>query len=478
MSNTQHLKPLKCDICIIGAGSGGLSVAAAAQQMGANVILCEGNKMGGDCLNSGCVPSKALIEASRSMAHIMKAKQFGIDSQTAIDFKAMHQHIHRVIETIAPHDSIERFESLGVKVILAYAHFIDSKTIQAGEHLIHAKYIVIATGSRARILPISGLSQIDYLTNETIFDLSEKPEHLVIVGGGPIGCEIAQSYALLGTKVTLLEASTEILGAADSDCKTVVINAFNDLKINVITDVKIDGFSQNSDGLKYIHYQHNDHHCKLTASHVLIATGRTPNIEKLHLDQANINHTVRGITVDARLRTNHKHIYAIGDIASSLQFTHMASYHAGIVIQNILFKLPAKVDYSSFPWVIYTTPEIAHTGLAIQEAQQQNLQILTLSFKDNDRAQASLATEGMIKVAVNHKGQILGVSIVGENAGELISPWTLAIKNNLRIKHMASLITPYPTLSEINKRVAGSFYTPKLYSAKTRKLVQFLMRWF
>ncbi len=478
MPDTQYSNLLKCDICVIGGGSGGLSVAAAAQQMGASVILCEGNKMGGDCLNSGCVPSKALIEASRSVAHTKKAQQFGISSQTTIDFKAIHQHIHQVIETIAPHDSIARFESLGVRVISSYAHFINHKIIQAGEHLIDAKYVVIATGSRARILPIPGLEQIDYLTNETIFDLTEKPEHLVIIGGGPIGCEIAQSYALLGAKVTLLEATSEILSAADTDCKAVVIKAFDALGINIITEAKIDNFRQDSAGLKYIHYQHNDHHRKLTATHILIATGRTPNIEKLHLDQANIKHTPRGITVDARLRTNHKHIYAIGDIASPLQFTHMASYHASIVIQNILFKLPAKIDYSNFPWVVYTTPEIAHTGLAISKASEQNAQILTLNFKDNDRAQAALATEGMIKVAVNKKGQILGASIVGENVGELILPWTLAIKNNLRIKHMASLIIPYPTLSEINKGVAGSFYTPKLYSVKIRKIIRFLMRWF
>ena len=472
------MSEIKADICVIGGGSGGLSVASGAAQMGAKVVLCEGHKMGGDCLNYGCIPSKALIEAARTMHHLYKGKQFGIHSQSQIDFKQIHQHIQNVINTIAPHDSVERFESLGVKVVSANAHFIDHKTVKAGEHIIKAKYFVIATGSRARIFPIIGLDQIDYLTNETIFELNTKPSHLVIVGGGPIGCEIAQSYALLGTKVTLLEAADEILAPVDHDCKTILLNEFERLGIQVITNAQIQSFSQNPDKLKQINYICNEQHQEIKASHILIATGRMPNIEKLNLDQAGICYNPRGIVVNDRLRTNHKHIYAIGDIASPLQFTHAAGYQAGIVIQNILFKLPAKINYASFPWVTYTTPEIAHTGLSIKEAHAKNAQILQLSFSDNDRAQANLATQGIIKVALTGKGKILGVSIIGENAGELISPWTIAIKNKLHIKHMASFIAPYPTLSEISKRVAGSFYTPKLYSNKTRKIVQFILKWF
>ncbi|WP_192484363.1 MULTISPECIES: dihydrolipoyl dehydrogenase family protein [Cysteiniphilum] len=472
------IRNIQTDICVIGGGSGGLSVAAGAAQMGAQVVLCEGGKMGGDCLNYGCVPSKALIEAARIQHHINKAPQFGVKAHGEVNFKAVHAHIHQVIATIEPHDSVERFESLGVQVINANARFINAKTVEAGEYRITAKYIVLATGSRARILPLTGLSEIDYLTNETIFDLTELPQYLVIVGAGPIGCELAQSYSLLGSQVTLLEAASEILGPADSDCKAIVMDEFVKLGIDVMTNVKIQSFSQDNNDIKYIDYEHNGQQKRLQASHVLMATGRMPNIEKLDLDKAGVVYSPHGVNVDKRLRTNHKHIYAIGDIASPLQFTHMAGYHAGIVIQNMLFKLPAKVDHSSFPWVTYTTPEIAHTGLAIKKAEKQGAQILQLSFADNDRAQASHATNGLIKVAVTSKGHILGVSIVGESAGELITPWTIAIKNKLKVKHMASFIAPYPTLSELSKRTAGSFYTPKLYSAKTRQFVRLLLKWF
>ncbi len=469
---------IQTDICVIGGGSGGLSVAAGAVQMGAKVVLCEGNKMGGDCLNYGCVPSKSLIEASRISMISKSAKQFGVHNpKTKIDFNQVNEHVTQVINTIAVHDSVERFEKLGVTVIQEYAELIDHNTIKAGENTIQAKYIVLATGSRSKVIPVKGLEDTDYYTNETIFDLKEKPEHLVVVGGGPIGCELAQAYNQLGCKVSLLEAGTKILAAADSDCVAIIETKLKENGVEIFKRVKLIEFEPKDIGA-IIHYEIAGEPFTLDASHILIATGRSPNIESLNLNKAGIIHTAKGITVNKRLRTNKKNVYAIGDIASSYQFTHAAGYHAGIVIRNILFKLPAKVDYRSFPWVTYVNPELAHVGMNIQEAENEGAKILTLEYKDNDRAQAGLHTNGLIKVAVAKRGKILGVTIVGESAGELISQWTLAIANKLTIKNMASFIVPYPTLSEINKRVAGSYYTETLFSEKTKKMVRFLMKWF
>lgn len=465
---------IKTDICIIGAGSGGLSVAAGAVQMGARVVLCEGSEMGGDCLNYGCVPSKAIIEASRIIAKTNKAKEFGINiNNVDIDYKRVQQHVKNVIAKIEPHDSVERFESLGVNVIQEYAKIVDQYTVKAGDNIIKAKYIVIATGSRASIPNIKGLDTVDYLTNETIFDLVEKPKHLMIIGGGPIGIELAEAHVLLGSKVTIFEASDTILGMLDHECREILLKELDSLGINIITNVNIDLIEQENQqiqikcGSKF--YE---------GSHLLVAAGRQPNVEKLNLQDANISHSSRGIIVDNRLRTNYKNIYAIGDITGGYQFTHVAGYHAGIIIQNILFKLPAKVDYSSLPWSIYTTPEIAHVGQSISEAKNAGAKILRIPYQDNDRAQASLSTNGLVKVAIDKKGYILGATIIGESASELMVQWTIAIKNKLKIKNMTSHIVAYPTLSELNKRLAGNYFTPTLYSSKVKTVVRFMMKIF
>lgn len=468
------METLVGDICIIGAGSGGLSVAAAASQMGAKVILCEGDKMGGDCLNYGCVPSKALIEASRTFKSIHHGKHFGIKTKhIEVDFSDIHQHILNVIQTIEKHDSVERFEGLGVKVIQHPAHFIDNHTIQAGHYQIHAKHTVIATGSHAMIPDIPGLTELDYLTNENIFSLDKKPNRLAIIGGGPIGCEIANAYALLGTEVLLLEATPQILAPADKEARAVIKSALINAGVTIFEDIKITHISNIEND-----YQIQTNKDTFQASHLLIATGRTPNIQSLKLENTSIKYNKKGIEVDKRMRTSQKRIFAIGDIASPYQFTHAAGYQASIVIQNILFKLPSKVSYDAFPWVIYTTPELAHTGMSLTMAATKNASLLKYPYCDNDRAIAGKHTEGFIKVAVGKKGVILGVTIVGEHAGELISPWSIAIKAKLNIKQMASFIAPYPSLTDISKRVAGSYFTPLLFSKKTKRIVKFLMKYF
>ena len=421
---------IKTDICIIGGGSGGLSVAAGAAQMGAKVVLCEGNKMVGDCLNYGCVPSKAIIEASKVIAKLNKAQDFGINiDKVDIDYEKVQAHIKDTIAKIQPHDSVEGFEALGVDVIQEYAEIVGRYTVKAGDNIIKAKYIVIATGSRASIPNIKGLDTVDYLTNETIFEFKEKPKHLMIIGGGPIGVELAQAYALLGSKVTIFEASDTILGVIDNDCRKIILKEFDRLGINVITNVNIREVVQDNQEINLYCgsklYQGSD---------LLIAAGRVANLDKLDLDKVGIKYTSRGINVDSRLRTNRKNIYAIGDVIGGYQFTHVAGYHAGIVIQNILLKLPAKVNYNNLPWSIYTSPEIAHVGQNIAQAQTQGAKVLKLSYQNNNRAVANLATNGLIKIAISKKGYILGATIIGENASELIVQWTIAIKDKLKSK--------------------------------------------
>ena len=465
---------IKTDICVIGGGSGGLSVAAGAVQMGASVVLCEGGKMGGDCLNYGCVPSKAMIEASRAMHQIAKAKGFGIDvAQVNVDYEKVQQHVRNVIAKIEPHDSVERFEDLGVTVIQHHAKLIDKNTVQAGEQIIKAKYIVLATGSRANIPPINGLENTKYCTNENIFELDKQPEHLLVIGGGPIGVEIAQAHALLGSKVAIVEVGENILTPVDNDARAVVLKEFDSLGIEIITNAKID-LVQDFDGGIEISLGS----LTISGTHLLVAAGRKPNINNLGLDVASIEYTQKGVVTDKRLRTNHKNVFAIGDIAGPFQFTHAAGYQAGIVIQNILFKLPAKVNYKAFPWTIYTTPEVSAVGMSIINAEKIGAKVLEITYNDNDRAQAGLATNGLVKVAVDKKGYILGATIVGENAGDLITQWTIAINNKLKIKAMASHIVAYPSLSELNKRVAGSYFTPTLYSEKVKKIVRLLMKIF
>lgn len=465
---------IKTDICVIGGGSGGLSVAAGAVQMGAKVVLCEGAKMGGDCLNYGCVPSKTIIEASRVVANTQKASDLGIEIVGVnADYKKVQQHVRNVIAKIEPHDSVERFQGLGVEVIQNFGQVIDSHTVKAGDTIIKAKYIVIATGSRASIPPIKGLDEVDYLTNETIFDIDHKPKHLLVIGGGPIGIELAQAHALLGCQVTVFEVSDNVLAMVDKDCRDIVLDELKNQGIRIVTNAKIEKLVNESD--EKVIYCNGE---KFYGSDILIAAGRKPNLDKLGLESAKIEHTPKGITVDNRLRTNHKNIFAIGDVTGGYQFTHVAGYQAGVVIQNILFKLPAKVSYASLPWSIYTTPEIAHVGMSIEEATKQGAKVLDISYKDNDRAQAGLDTKGLVKIAIDKKGYILSATIVGKNSSELIAQWTIVIKNKLKIKAMASHIVAYPTLSELNKRVAGSYFTPTLYSPKVKKIVRIMMKLF
>jgi len=471
---------ISTDICVIGAGSGGLSVAAGAVQMGADVVLIEAGEMGGDCLNYGCVPSKALIAAGKHAHMFGHSTAFGIAAQTPqVDFKKVHDHVHDVIATIAPIDSQERFEGLGVTVIRETARFKDHRTVIAGDTEITAKRIVVATGSSPIEPPIPGLDTVDFFTNETIFDNKTLPEHLIIVGCGPIGMEMSQAHRRLGAKVTTLDGG-RALAKDDPELAAIVIKRLIAEGVNLVENAKVERVENTGTGIRVV-FNKDGSEQSVEGSHLLLAAGRKPNVEKLDLEKAGIDYTRRGITVDARLRTTNKKVFAIGDVAGGLQFTHVAGYHAGIVIRNALFKLPAKADHSAVPWVTYTDPEMAQVGLTEAQARAAHgdkIRVLHWGFDENDRAQAERRTEGVIKAMTDHKGVVLGASIVGAGAGDLLAPWILAVGQKQKIGTLAQFIAPYPTMTEVSKRVAGSYYTPSLYSGRVRFAVRLLMRLF
>ena len=479
---------IRTDIAIIGGGSGGLTLAAGAVQMGAKVVLIERDKMGGDCLNYGCVPSKSLLAAARQAEEVRTG--FGITgTKPKVTFAGVNRHIKQVIASIAPHDSVERFTSLGVRVIQERARFVAKRTLKAGKHTVRARYIVIATGSSPMVPPIPGLDKCAYFTNETIFDNKTLPRHLLVIGGGPIGLEMAQAHAKLGAKVSVADMGP-ILPRDDPELTEIIRKRLLGMGIALYEHIQIESVQGNTRGVtlklkkgggKDGKGHKGDTPQNLSGSHLLVAAGRRANVRDLDLDKAGIRWSPRGVEVNARLQTADKRVYAIGDVASPYQFTHVAAYHAGMVIRSILFKMPAKVNYRALPWVTYTDPEMANCGLSYADAAKQyhadNLRVLTVPFAENDRARAERINEGIIKVIVTKRGKILGVAMVGRSAGELIQPWCLAIQNNLKIGAMAGYIAPYPTLGELNKKVAGSFYTKALFENNGLKIiVRFLMR--
>lgn len=472
------VRAISADICVIGAGSAGLSVAAGAAQMGARTVLIEAARMGGDCLNTGCVPSKALLAAAKAAANIRHAGRFGVHAgEPQVDFAAVNRHVHDVIAQIAPHDSVERFTGLGCTVIQARACFVDDRTVEAGEQRVRARRFVIATGSRAAAPPIPGLADIPFFTNENIFENTALPDQLIVIGGGPIGCEMAQAHRRLGARVSVLDLAT-ILPKDDPDLVAVVRQALRADDITIEEGAKVLKLERRDGGVAVV-VADGDGEREIVGSHLLVAAGRMPNVEDLGLEAAGVQYGPKGIAVDQRLRTSNRRIFAAGDVAGSYQFTHLAGYHAGIVLRNALFRLPAKVDIGALPWVTYTDPELAHVGLTEAQAHAEGndgVRVLTSTFAENDRARTERATEGLIKVVVSKRGQVLGAGIAGAHAGELILPWVLAVGQRMKIGTLAGMIAPYPTFSEISKRAAGSYYTPTLFSPRTRRLVR-MLRW-
>jgi pyruvate/2-oxoglutarate dehydrogenase complex dihydrolipoamide dehydrogenase (E3) component len=468
---------LRVDLCVIGAGAGGLSVAVAAAQLGVDVALVEKHRMGGDCLNYGCVPSKALIASARRAQLMRQAGPFGIRPvDPSIDPACVHDHIRETIAAIAPNDSAERLTGLGVKVIRARAHFITRDTLLAGEQRIKARRFVIATGSSPLIPPIPGLDKVPYFTNETIFENRERLEHLIVIGGGPVGLELAQAHLRLGSRVTVIEAGTA-LAKDDPELSRLVLKrlAAEGVEIREGTQAeRIGGGTRLID----IHIAREGEKAVVQGTHLLIAAGRRPNVSGLNLEAAGVAYDERGVKVDRGLRTSNGRVLAVGDITGGAQFTHVANYHAGIVVRRALFRMPATVDHTIIPWVTFTDPELAHVGLTEEAARRRHgrVHVYRWPYHENDRAHAERATGGLVKVVTDRRGKVRGASIVGEQAGELIQMWSLAISQGLDIKAMTQWISPYPTLSEVNKRAAFGYYAAAAASPLVRKTVAWLAR--
>jgi len=464
------------DICVIGAGSGGLSVAAAAAAFGVPTVLIEKHKMGGDCLNTGCVPSKALLAAAKRARLMQSAGVFGVTAEGAtIDFAKVRAHVHGVIAAIAPNDSAERFTGLGVRVIQGAATFKDRRTLVVGDIEIRARRFVLATGSTAAVPPVPGLEQGPYFTNETIFDLAERPEHLIVIGAGPIGLEMAQAFRRLGSSVTVLEQAAP-LAKDDPECAMIVLDQLEREGVVIRSGVNVVGISHAGAAVTAT-IETAGAEQTITGSHLLVAAGRKATIDGLNLDAAGIRAGRSGIVVNKKLKTANRRVYAIGDCAAGqLQFTHAANYHAGLVIRNALFRLPVRVNNDVIPWVTYTEPELAQSGLTEAEARKRGikLRILRWPYHDNDRAQAERETHGHIKVITKQNGKIIGATIVGAQAGELIATWTLAVAQGLNIRAFTGIVLPYPTLSEIGKRAAIDFFAPSLTRPWVRRIIAWL----
>ncbi len=475
------MKTLRTDVCVLGGGAGGLAFAAGAVQMGARVVLVEKGKMGGDCLNYGCVPSKAMIAAGQ-LAHDMRhAERFGLPpSVVKADLRQVHRHVASVVGAIAPHDSVERFKSLGCTVVQASGSFIDRKTVLAGTTAVRAKYFVLATGSHPFVPPIEGVKNVPYFTNETIFDHREEIKHLIVIGGGPIGLELAQAHLRLGMKVSVVERGA-LLTLEDAELAPFLLQRLEREGLDMLTNRNIVRLEGTKGKVRVVlSHAESEQRETLEGSHLLMATGRVPQLAGLNLEKAGIAYTRRGINVNQRLRTSRKRIYAIGDCSGSAQFTHVAGYHAGIAIRNILFPMRAKASLENLPLVTYCDPEIASLGLseraAIERYGRESVKTFSFDYEENDRAHATHTPEGRIKIFLR-KGKVLGVAIVGAHAGEMLAPWIVAKSAGLKIGQLAGPIFPYPTLSEITKRVAGQSFTDALFSRGMQRFVRTMLAW-
>ncbi len=438
---------MKADICIIGAGAGGLSVAAGAAQMGARTVLIEAGEMGGDCLNTGCVPSKALLHAGKA----------------GMGWEAAQAHVRHAIAAIAPHDSQARFEGLGVEVLRGFARFTGRDRLRVGDTELRARRFVIATGSRPFIPPIPGLDGVPYLTNETLFGLEQKPKHLLILGAGPVGVEMAMAHVAQGCRVTLIDAA-QALGREDPDAAALVLARLREAGVTLHENTRVGavraGITLETDA------------GEITGTHLLVATGRVPVVEGLGLEAAGVRTTPQGIAVDARLRTSNRRIYAIGDVTGGAQFTHVAGYQAGVVLRSAMFGLRARVRTDHIPRVTYTAPELAQVGLTESQARAAHpgVEVFRVEVAGNDRAVTAGDTTGFLKLMVV-RGRPMGVTIVADDAGEQIALWALALANRLKLSAIAGTVLPYPTRAEISKRAAGAWFSPRLFESPIIKRV-------
>ena len=464
------------NLVVIGAGTAGLVTAAGSVALGARVALIERNKMGGDCLNFGCVPSKALISSARLLHRMRHAQRWGIDaSEPAFDFNAVFAQMRTARAELAPLDSQERFESLGVDVFRGEATFLSPEELMVGDKRLRARHFVIATGSRAAIPPAIGAGRVPYFTNETIFDeLKEKPESLLIVGGGPIGCELGQMFGRLGVKVTLVQRGSRLLKKEDPAVSEFVQATLEAEGVRILTRFEVEEAKETAGAVTLRGAGQS-----VSGSTLLIAAGRRPNVDNLNLRKANVSFTERGVTVDEYLETSRPGIYAVGDIVGQLQFTHVADYHARIAIRNTLVPfsfLRQKVDYSVVPWCTYLDPEVATVGLTESQAKERrtDYELIEQEMKAVDRAVVERTDAGFARVLVKRgSDKILGATIVGEHAGELIQEFVLAMKHGIGLKQIASTIYAYPTFASLVLKSAEKFNKKRL-TPRARKITGWL----
>ena len=466
------------DVCVIGAGSAGLTVAAAAAAFGVSVVLIEKGRMGGDCLNTGCVPSKALIAAARHAETLRQGERFGIKAaEPQVNFAAVMEHVRGVIAAIEPNDSVERFTGLGVTVMHGAARFTDKRTVAVADREIRARRFVIATGTVPAVPPIPNLETVPYLTNETVFGLTRRPNRLVVIGAGPIGLELAQAFRRLGSEVTVLEAA-KALAHDDPELSALLLERLRTEGVDIREGVKVVRAARRGRTGVRLTLEAEGAVTHVDGTHLLVATGRRPEVAGLGLEEAGIAFDKSGIRVNSRLRTRNRRVYAIGDVAGGPQFTHWAGYNGGLVVRSILFRFGGKVRPDILPWVTFTDPELAHVGLREEEAfkRYRGVHVLRWPFAENDRAQTERDTTGMVKLLTTRKGQVIGAEVLGRDAGELIAPYAMAVAEGLSVKAFINTILPYPTRSEAARRAAITFYAPKLDSPFVRRLVAFLRK--
>ena len=466
------------DIGVIGGGAAGLTVTAGAAQAGAKTLLVEKEKeLGGDCLHYGCVPSKTLIRTAH-VYHLMKnAKEFGLPGVELppVDYREVAKRIQSVISTIQEHDSEERFCKLGAKVEFGEAIFVDEHSIQLNGKTISAKNWVLATGSSPGIPPIEGLDTTPYITNKEIWSLDHLPTSLIILGAGPIAIEMAQAFGRLGSKVTVVQRSNQILSKEDKDMADTVMEVLQSEGVTFFLGSAVLGVRDLGNEREVTIQNGANTTSQIRGEKILVAMGREANVTGLGLEGLGIDFTGKGIQVDNRLRTKQKHIYAAGDVTGEYQFTHAAGYEGAVVFTNAIFHLPRKVDYTYLPWCTFSDPELASIGMNEKAAEAAGIDyaVWTEEFKGNDRSLAEGERVGKIKMILDGKEKPIGVQILGPQAGELLSEWVAVLNGKMKLSTLASAVHPYPTLGEINKRVAGNFFSPKIFSERVRKGLKF-----
>ena len=469
---------LKRDLVIIGGGAGGLVVASVAAQLGLDVVLINKEEaMGGDCLHYGCVPSKALLKSASVAYTLSNAERWGLTSvNLKVDMQAVNMSVKRAIDTIQVHDSRERFESLGCEVITGEARFTSPTQIDVAGKIIDAKRFVVATGSSVWIPPIKGLAEVDYLTNEDMFSLPALPESLIILGGGPIGVEMAQAYSRLGSKVTLVELAPGLLPRMDEDLSKILTETLSGENISILLNSEVVEIAQLDDsdgGLKQVTLKDGS---SLKADALLVAIGRRPLVEPLQLEKANVDFDEHGIKVNRKMQTSNKKIYACGDVTGEMMLTHVAELQAGAVIANIIFKMPKKIDYEVIPSVVYTAPEVAQVGISVEQCNNlKHGEVYQFDISQLDRAVTDNEKAGVAKILTD-KGVVVGAHIIAPHAGELIHELALAIQEKMKVSKLTSLVHAYPSYSQLNKRLAGQYYSGRLFSPLTKKIVTLLNR--